>query len=39
MIIGGIEVGRYGKLTRYALAISFGLKRSLTAVTFQVENI
>ena len=39
MLIGRIEVGRYGKLTRFALAISFGSKGSPTSVTCHVENI
>ena len=39
MLIEDIEVGRYGKLTRAALARAFGLKGSLTVVTRQVQNI
>ena len=39
MLIGGTEVGRYGKLTRAALDIEFSLNGSLTVVTHQVEKI
>ena len=39
MIIGGIEVGHYGKITCGALARSFGLNGSITSVTLQVKNI
>ena len=39
MLIGGIKVGQYGKLTRAALARSLGFIGGLTAVTRQVEKI
>ena len=39
MLIGVMEVGRYGKLTRAALSRAIGLNGSLTAVTLQVEKI
>ena len=39
MLIGGIKVGRYGKLTHAALARELGLNVSLTTVTRQVEKI
>ena len=39
MLIGGIKVGRYGKIIRSALASSFCFYGSLTAVTRQVEKI
>ena len=39
MIIGGIKVGRYGKITRAALSIAFGLNGSIAKVTYQVEKI
>ena len=39
MLIGGIEVGRYSKITRAALAIAFGLNGSLKEFIRQVENI
>ena len=39
MLFGGIEVGRYGKLTCAALARAFILNVSLTVVTRQVKNI
>ena len=39
MLIGGIKVGQYGKLTRATLARSLGFIGGLTAVTRQVEKI
>ena len=39
MLIGGIKVGQYGKLTRSALTRTFGLNGILTSVTPQVQNI
>ena len=39
MIIGGIKVGRYRKITRDALSRAFGFNGSLTEVTCQVEKI
>ena len=39
MLIGGIEVGFYDKLTRAALDREFGLKGIITAVTLQVDKI
>ena len=39
ILVGGIKVGRYGKLTPAALYIAFSLNVSLTSVTHQVENI
>ena len=39
MLIGGNEVGLYGKLTCSDLARAFVLKGILTPVTRQVENI
>ena len=39
MLIGGIKVGRYGKITHAALARAYGLKGGLTEVTCQVEKI
>ena len=39
MLIGGIEVGRYAKITRYALARAFDLNEGLISVTRQVEKI
>ena len=39
ILIGVIEVGRYGKLTRSSLAKAFGLNEILASVTFQVDNI
>ena len=39
MLIGGIEAGRYGKLTRAALARGLGLNGSITPVTHQLEKI
>ena len=39
MLIGGIKVGRYGKLTHAALARELGLDVILTTVTRQVEKI
>ena len=39
MLIGGIEVGRYGNLTRDALARAFGLNGSLTTFKCQMEKI
>ena len=39
MLIEGIEVGRYSKLTRSDLARELGLNGNLTEVTCQVEKI
>ena len=39
MIIGGIDVGRYGKLTRDALARSFSFNGGIMEVTRNVDNI
>ena len=39
IIVGGIEVGRYGKLTCSVLVRAFCLNGSLTAVTRQLEEI
>ena len=39
MLIGGIEVGHYGKLTRYALDREFVFKGGIIEVTFQVEKV
>ena len=39
MLIGGIKVGRYGKLTLDDLGRALVLNGSLTEVTRQVENI
>ena len=39
MLIGGIKVGRYGKLTLDDLVRALVLNGSLTEVTRQVENI
>ena len=39
MIIGGIKVGCYGKITRSSLASSFYFRESPTEVTLQVEKI
>ena len=39
VLIGGIEVGHYNKLTRAALDRASGLNGSITAVTNQVKNI
>ena len=39
MLIGGIEAGRYGNLTRDALARAFGLNGSLTTFKCQMEKI
>ena len=39
MLIGGIEVGRYGKLSSDALAIALDLNGSIPSVTRKVEKI
>ena len=39
MLIGRLEIGRYGNLTRATLDRALGLNGILTAVTRQVEKI
>ena len=39
ILIGGIEVGRYVKLTRAALARTFCFNENLTEVTCKLKNI
>ena len=38
ILIGGIKVGRYSKITCAGLAKAFGLNGSITAVTRQVDQ-
>ena len=38
ILIGGIKVGRYSKITCAGLAKAFGLNGSITAVTCKVDN-